>query len=258
MKKCIFCKTSFKDDINRCPKCNSVLLDYENKNNKECKSWYVYVLWNPYFKDYFNIWICTWSIKDLIKRKSQDVPLPYEICAYLKTSKYKEAKFALLYNLKSFEELNGFYKVSFKVILDNLNIINNLLDDGEVKKDNLYLNIKQNLSNNKQQKNTVKRRKKEYESINEAWYNEKLQVQEILNNTWKKDSLVLQAIVESIIANWWEANCTEVIFPYIKKYYWELFSKYKDNERWFGCRITTTIYNSNLFEKVSKWTFKLK
>ena len=65
--------------------------------------------------------------------------------------------------------------------------------------------------------------------------------------------------MECIITNWWKANITRVIIPYIKSYYPNLYTKkYQENEHKFSSWINTNIRYCWYFEQYSMGTFKIK
>lgn len=79
MKNSISCNKIFYEDL---PYCN-----LKPFKDSEDKIWHFYILTNQLHEQYVNIWICTCSIEELLKRKNADMLLPYENFISIKTKK---------------------------------------------------------------------------------------------------------------------------------------------------------------------------
>jgi hypothetical protein len=84
------------------------------------------------------------------------------------------------------------------------------------------------------------------------------------------DDVLMRAIIESIIASWWEANYSRWIYPYIENYYNDIYKKYIWDFDWFRWLVNSKVqwhtrnmekfWWTEIFISVKKgsWTFKLK
>lgn len=69
----------------------------------------------------------------------------------------------------------------------------------------------------------------------------------------KENNELLKAIVESIIANWWIWNYSKHIYPYIKSYYIDLYSNYKDWDH-FVATVNATVQRYTKWMDSFRWT----
>jgi hypothetical protein len=86
----------------------------------------------------------------------------------------------------------------------------------------------------------------------------------ILNLNWLKNDERLKAIIESIIVNWWTANYSREIYPYIAEYYPELLKIYgwiNQNFKWkVNCTVQyytkwmSNFWWTEIFKSKGKWT----
>lgn len=100
---------------------------------------YVYILTNPSFKeDWVKIGMCSTSVEQRVKQlDSTGVPLPFEIFATMKTSKYKQAEKLIHSYISKFTNLRirsnrEFFNVKPEEALDIFKQVATVLDDAEI------------------------------------------------------------------------------------------------------------------------------
>ncbi|WP_095230035.1 GIY-YIG nuclease family protein [Helicobacter sp. 13S00401-1] len=113
---------------------------------------YVYILTNPSFKE---DWVKIGkSVREVnVRSKELDntaVPLPFEVYATLKTSKYNEVEKLVHQNIDRLSDLRirqnrEFFNVSPQVALDILKDIAKIIDDAEIYENYLYAKSANNL-----------------------------------------------------------------------------------------------------------------
>ena len=80
----------------------------------------------------------------------------------------------------------------------------------------------------------------EFRELIEATKLEKEQANKIIESYWKQDNLLLKVIIESMLANWWYWNYSKHIYPYIKKFYSDLYNSFSD-ENHFKANVISTV-----------------
>ena len=72
-------------------------------------------------------------------------------------------------------------------------------------------------------------------------------VTKILKKHKLENDNLLRGIVGAIISNWWIANYTKEIYPFIQKYYPDIYKPYKDNFQWFRWLVNAKL------QRYTKW-----